>query len=155
PENGNGVRSQAQSSEWTIWGQAVEARGEIDGNRNTTRMKDRLSGAFVGADRAVGESGHLGLVVGTAHTSLTTARSKRSTGNDTTIGIYGSAALGAWQLRAGGGSTRQKLSVDRQFDPLGAAGATAGRVKARLTQGFLEAGYPMALAAGVIEPFAQ
>ena len=153
--SGEHLVTQVQPHGWVAWGAFLGAWDHFDADGNAARINDSLNGALAGIDRGVGDHGRLGFVVGSTHTSLSSARTTRSISNDKTLGVYGASSFGKWQLQGGMAYTAQTLTADRRVSLLGGNEALAGRSKARLGQGFAEVGYPLALGSTTLEPFGQ
>ncbi|MDO1527919.1 autotransporter domain-containing protein [Fulvimonas sp. R45] len=138
------------------WGQFVSGWGHHDSDGNAAGIRDNTAGFYVGHDVALGHDSRLGVLAGFTHSAVKAdARGSSATGNDLHLGAYAGTRFGRFGLRGGLAYTRHALDTSRIVALPGLADHAQGDYRARVVQGFAEAGYRLDFRHSMLEPFAQ
>jgi autotransporter-associated beta strand protein len=141
------------SGAWTAtWGHW----GDVGGNSTIgfDRSRSNGGGLLAGVDRdlngvRVGALGGAGNLSTRSGNDSVNAKSRIA-------GVYASADVGAWQLSAGATYAWQRMDAHRGLDVPGLATQHASaRYDGNLAQGWLDAGYRIALSGASLTPFAN
>jgi outer membrane autotransporter protein len=144
-----------------IWGQAWGFQGDTDSDGNASGLDRDGYGILLGADVAVGEGAALGIAANYSETDLDLDERTGSGGTNLGMGTvetvnvmaYLGVEAGGLNIRAGGGYGWTEVTTDRNVafgvftDPL------VANYDGSVTFGFLEAGYPVDLGGGQLEPY--
>lgn len=140
----------------TLWSKAFGAWGHWAATGNAARLDRSNSGAFLGVDAPVGTSASLGALVGYSDADMTMqARTSSADAESWHVSLYGGAQLGPVTMRAGGSYSWHDLTAERKVAFTGFADALSSAYDARTAQLFGEMAYPVEIAGGSLEPFAN
>lgn len=146
------------TSRYSLWGEALGARGRTDGNTNTAKI-DRSTGGFIiggdiGFDWLGGET-RVGVAGGYTRTNFD-MDSRLSSGNVSGVfgSLYGATSFGNINLRLGASYTNNDIEMSRAVFVPGLNGAFKTKLDGYTAQAFGEAGYRLNYGALQIEPFA-
>ncbi|PZQ82369.1 MAG: hypothetical protein DI549_11425, partial [Ancylobacter novellus] len=130
----------------TVWLQGYGAKGDFGGNGNAAGIDRSIGGFFAGADAALGEHWHVGIVGGYG-SSRFDIDPRNSSGNVDSydLGAYGGARFGALGLMAGLSYTWNDVSVDRTVAFPGYWGSASASYDAGTTQLFGEVSWKVDL----------
>ncbi|HZH10237.1 MAG TPA: autotransporter domain-containing protein [Microvirga sp.] len=145
------IRVPQTTRDWALWAKVIGSWGSTEATPGSQAVNRSTTGLVVGADAGFGTPYRIGIAAGTFSTDLDFA-SLSADGNVESlhIGLYGSAAFGALNLR--GGLAYAHHEVDTTFS----AAYASNRFSSSLDsfQAFGEIGYAIALNDRVvIEPF--
>ncbi|MEP3421787.1 MAG: autotransporter domain-containing protein [Erythrobacter sp.] len=144
-----------------IWGQAWGSTGDTDGNGNATGLSRDGFGILLGADVAVAEGTSLGVAVSYSDTDFDldpragSGSTNPGTGSVETLNILGYVGvdLGGLRLRAGGGYGSSEVSSLRNVAFSTFSDTLSANYDGSVTFGFVEAGYPIEMNSGLVEPY--
>jgi outer membrane autotransporter protein len=146
------------ASPYSIWGEALGARGWTDGNANVAKI-DRSTGGFiiggdVGFDWLGGET-RMGVAGGYTRTNFD-MDSRLASGNVNGVfgSLYGATSFGNINLRLGTSYTNNDIEMSRAVLVPGLSSAFKTKLDGFTAQAFGEAGYRLNYGALQIEPFA-
>lgn len=146
------------ASRYSLWGEALGARGRTDGNANTAKL-DRSTGGFiiggdVGFDLLGGET-RVGIAGGYTRTNFD-IDSRLASGNINGVfgSLYGATSFGNVNLRLGASYTNNDIEMNRLVLVPGLNGVFKTKLDGFTAQAFGEAGYQLNYGAVQIEPFA-
>lgn len=146
------------ASRYSVWGEALGARGRTDGNANTAKL-DRSTGGFiiggdVGFDLLGGET-RVGVAGGYTRTNFD-IDSRLSSGNINGVfgSLYGATSFGNVNLRLGASYTSNDIEMNRLVLVPGLNGVFKTKLDGYTAQAFGEVGYRLNYGAVQIEPFA-
>ena len=144
--NGDGV---------TAWTSAWDHSDDHDSTGNASRVSDNGGGLLVGADLAVNGNTRFGAVAGySENTADVGDRNASARTNSTSLGIYGSTALGAFALRGGADYAWQDVDSTRRIAFGNYTDRLSADYHARTAQAFVEGGYRVDLSQSQqLEPF--
>ncbi len=139
-----------------VWGRAFGSWGHIRGNGNAARLERSTGGLFLGADGAVSDTVHLGVLAGYSRTDFD-VRDRASSGDSDNyhLGAYAGGQWGPMAVRVGIAHTWHRLDTTRSVAFPRFSDALRGKYKAGTTQVFGEVGYGFAAGSATVEPFAN
>lgn len=146
----------APRRDFAAWGKGVGSWGSTDAGAGTAGVERSTAGVVGGIDMGLGTPYRIGVAAGYFSTGLDIAGlSSRGQVESVHLGAYGSAALGAWTLRAGFAYGHHEVDLSRYVAFTGFSGSTRSTSAAESVQAFGEAGYGIRLGHGIeVEPFA-
>lgn len=146
------------TSRYSLWGEALGARGRTDGNANTAKI-DRSTGGFIiggdiGFDWLGGET-RVGVAGGYTRTNFD-MDSRLSSGNVSGVfgSLYGATSFGNINLRLGASYTNNDIEMSRAVIVPGLSGTFKTKLDGYTAQAFGEAGYRLNYGQFQVEPFA-
>jgi outer membrane autotransporter protein len=139
-----------------IWGRAFGSWGHIRGDGNAARLERSTGGLFLGADGAISDTVHLGVLAGYSRTDFD-VRARASSGDSDNyhLGAYAGGQWGPIAVRAGIAHTWHRLDTTRSVAFPRVSDTLRGKYKAGTTQVFGEVGYGIAAGSATVEPFAN
>jgi outer membrane autotransporter protein len=145
---------------FAIWGEAVGAHANSDGDGNAASLSRRTGGAILGADMKLYDSGAGSLRVGIAggYTQSNFDVDGRLSSGRLESGhalLYAGARYGNWRLDGGIGYSFGETSLTRQVRIRGFGDSLRSDRDTDLLQGFAELGYAFRFERFALEPFAQ
>jgi len=150
------ARTEADSGNggFGIWASGFGSWGKSDPVTNAAKLDRDVAGGFIGVDGSIGAV-RLGVLGGYSRSNYDVdARSSTGDVDSYHLGIYGSAALGGINLRAGAAHSWHNVETARTITFSGFAGSASAKYDATTTQLFGELGYGVSLGTSTIEPFA-
>ncbi|MFC4170633.1 autotransporter outer membrane beta-barrel domain-containing protein [Microvirga sp. GCM10011540] len=146
----------ARNTDWAVWGKAIGSWGTTDATATTAAVERTTGGVVFGVDGGLGTPYRFGLAAGYFSTGFDVAGlSSSGTVESLHIGAYGSASLGAFNLRGGVAYAHHEVDVHRAIAFTGFSGTTLSGSSTDSVQAFGEVGYAIPLSERlVIEPFA-
>lgn len=137
-----------------FWGRYLSSRAHDDFDGNATATSRSGWGAAGGIDARIGDA-RIGFGVGYTDSSLYSAAT-HSIGRYETLHSFGYAGgdLGGFTLRTGAGFSWVKNRTTRRTELSIRDQPLTARYDARILHGFGEAGLPLAMRGGTVEPFA-
>ena len=147
------------AGESSIWGEAWGFSGDSDGDGNAAGASRDGFGFLLGADVAVGEGASLGLAVNYSQSDIeldgTTLNQSLGDGSTDSFGISGYLGIeaGGLNLRTGGGFSWSDIESTRSVTLGAFADTLTATYDGSVLFGFVEAGYPIAMGSGKIEPY--
>lgn len=133
----------------SIWGQAYGSVGSASGDGNAAGFERRLGGLVAGTDGDPGQDFTLGMLAGYAATSMDAGKSSASV-DSYRLGLYGGKQWSGVGLRLGATYAHHVVETSRSVSGTAARTGYSGNGM----QFFGEAGYEVAAAGAVFEPFA-
>ncbi|MGO4671726.1 autotransporter domain-containing protein [Bosea sp. 2YAB26] len=145
---------------FTIWGEAVGAQANTNGDGNAASLSQRTGGAILGADLKLYETAAGSLRVGVAggYTRSNFDVDARLSSGRLESGhaaLYAGARLGAWRLDGGLGYSFGETSLTRQVQLRGFGDRLRSDRDSQVAQAFAELGYAFRFEQFALEPFAQ
>ncbi len=145
-----------------IWGQAWGFNGDTDGDGNATGLSRDGYGILLGADVSVGEGASLGVTGSYSDTDFDLdpraggSNTNPGTGSVQTLSVLGYVGvdMGGLRLRAGGGYGWSEVSTERNVAFGTFSDTLAANYDGSVTFGFVEAGFPLDMGDGMLEPYA-
>ncbi|MEP0190019.1 MAG: autotransporter domain-containing protein [Erythrobacter sp.] len=147
------------AGESSIWGEAWGFSGDSDSDGNAVGASRDGFGFLVGADVAVGEGASLGIAVNYNQSDIeldgTTLNPSLGDGSTDSFGISGyfGVEAGGLNLRTGGGFSWSDIETSRSVTFGTFADTLTATYDGSVLFGFVEAGYPIAMGSGKIEPY--
>ena len=135
-----------------FWAQGFGAWGKFDSDGNAAALRRDLAGVFSGFDMRFG-NWRGGIAAGYTGSRNNTDRGS-ATVDSGHLALYGSTAIGAFNLRAGAGYTGHSIDTDRTIAFPGFFDRATAHYQGATTQVFGEAGYGLAFGNVAVEPFA-
>ncbi len=144
-----------QGTAGSVWFHAWGHWGDRGGNGNAASLKANGSGLLVGVDAAPGGGdARIGGVIGLSQQSLRVdARGSSGHPKSTWVGVYGSAATGPVQWRAGLAYAWSRLGGNRRITVSGLAAVLGRDADGHDAQVWAEAALPFALDDGRFAPY--
>ncbi|WP_175493904.1 autotransporter outer membrane beta-barrel domain-containing protein [Microvirga guangxiensis] len=142
--------------DWTMWAKAIGSWGSTDATPTSYALERSTAGLVFGVDSGFGTPYRLGIAAGYFSTDLDFA-ALASGGNVESmhIGVYGSAAFGALNLRGGVAYAHHEVDMVRDIRFTGFSGTNRSDSSVDSIQAFGEVGYEIMLSDRVmLEPFA-
>ncbi|SEG35993.1 outer membrane autotransporter barrel domain-containing protein [Bosea lathyri] len=145
---------------FAVWGEAVGAQVNSNGDGNAAGLSQRIGGAILGADLKLYDTGASSLTVGVAGgytRSNFDVDARLSSGRIESghAALYADARFGAWRLDGGLAYSFGETSLTRQVQLRGFSDRLRSDRDSQLLQAFGEFGYAFRFERFAIEPFAQ
>jgi len=145
---------------FAVWGEAVGAQVNSNGDGNAAGLSQRIGGAILGADLKLYDTGASSLTVGVASgytRSNFDVDARLSSGRLESghAALYADARFGAWRLDGGLAYSFGETSLTRQVQLRGFSDRLRSDRDSQLLQAFGEFGYAFRFERFAIEPFAQ
>lgn len=145
PTTGRGV---------TLWGQALGARIDADGDAGASGSRTDFTGVFGGADMRVGAQGVVGFAAGYTWSDTDVDGGGGTADADSLlVALYGGANAGPWSLRGGLSYAMSSIDAARDADFAGFSQSLDASYDATTAQVFGEVGYAIERGPVAIEPF--
>ncbi len=138
-----------------VWGKAWGFTGDNDSDGNADGVDRDGFGILMGADVGLGENASLGIAGGYQETDFELSNIALGAGTVETISVLaylGVDALGL-RIRAGGGYGWSEVSAARSVAYGTFSDALVSDYDGSVTFGFVEAGYPLEMGSGQLEPY--
>ncbi|GAU86636.1 autotransporter domain-containing protein [Bosea sp. BIWAKO-01] len=145
---------------FTIWGEAVGAQANSNGDGNAASLSQRTGGAILGADLKLYDTAagslRLGIAGGYTRSNFDVdARLSSGRLESGHAALYAGARLGAWRLDGGLGYSFGETSLTRQVQLRGFGDRLRSDRDSQVAQAFTELGHAFRFERFALEPFAQ
>jgi outer membrane autotransporter protein len=155
PVEAPGVMLAATNQKYALWGQAIGAWGQMDGDGNAAAARRNLAGFISGIDRRAGDNWHTGIAAGYSTSSVSVSeRASSATIGTAHLAPYVGANYGAWNFRSGVDFSWNAVATTRSVLFPGFAENATANYGAGGGQAFGEIGYGVAIGKLAAEPFA-
>ncbi len=145
----------------SLWGEAWGYTGDSDGDSNAAGIDRDGFGLVVGADVGLGEGASIGVAVNYSESDFDlderagSGTANLGMGTVETIGVlaYLGVDLGGLRIRTGGGFGESEVSTNRSVAFAGFTDTLVANYDGSVLFGFFEAGVPLDLGSGHVEPY--
>ena len=140
----------------TIWGDAYNAWGRMNGDGNTASMSHDTEGLLVGADANLSSGWRAGVLAGVSYSDQDVdARFSAANGEGAHLGAYGGGQWGRVSVNAGAIYAWHDIETRRAVLFANVDERVRGQMDAQTRQAFGEVSYDAELAGVDVQPFAE